>query len=64
VKVFLVNGSQGWPSKNHPGLTIHPIWSFSITLKYDAESLMVLPPLDESLLDKLLLFWSRREEAP
>ncbi|MGB8168117.1 MAG: hypothetical protein WCF18_11540 [Chthoniobacteraceae bacterium] len=64
IKGFVVNESQRCHPKARPALTLSPIWRVSITLNDEAENLMVLPPLDESLQDKLLLFRAYRRAMP
>lgn len=41
-----------------------PFWRLSITVNDEPENLMVLPPLDESLLDKLILLRAQRQVMP
>jgi energy-coupling factor transporter ATP-binding protein EcfA2 len=64
LKSFVVNESQRCHPKNRQALTLYPWWRMSITLNDEAESLMVLPPLDESLQDKLLLFRAFKRDMP
>ncbi|MEA3207674.1 MAG: hypothetical protein QOE70_731 [Chthoniobacter sp.] len=64
LKGLVVNDSQRCHPKGREGLTLFPIWRVSITLNDEAESLMVLPPLDESLQDKLMLFRAYKREMP
>ncbi len=64
LKSFVVNESQRCHPKNRPALTLLPFWRVSITLNDEAESLMVLPPLDESLQDKMMLLRAFKAEMP
>ncbi|MEA3207878.1 MAG: hypothetical protein QOE70_935 [Chthoniobacter sp.] len=64
LKGFVVNESQRCHPKNRPALTLFPFWRVSITLNDEAENLMVLPPLDESLQDKMLLFRAYKRDMP
>lgn len=41
-----------------------PFWRLSITVNDEPENLMVLPPLDESLHDKLILLKARQQAMP
>lgn len=41
--------------KGVPAFTMEPYWRCSITLNPDSENLLVLPPLEESMKDKILL---------
>jgi energy-coupling factor transporter ATP-binding protein EcfA2 len=64
LKGFVVNQSQRCHPKNRQALTLYPFWRVSITLNDEAENLMVLPPLEDSLKDKLLLFRAFKREMP
>lgn len=64
LKGLVVNESQRCHPKGRQALTLYPFWRVSITLNDEAESLMVLPPLDESLQDKMLLFRAYKKEMP
>lgn len=64
LKGLVVNSSQRCHPKGREALTLYPIWRATVTLNDEAESLMVLPPLDESLQDKLTLFRAYRKEMP
>ncbi len=41
--------------KNRPGIVLEPIWALSMSLNDEPEHLEVLPQIDESLADKILL---------
>jgi hypothetical protein len=42
-------------AKHREALTLDPIWRMTISLNEEPESLQVLPPLDESLEDKIII---------
>lgn len=54
LKGLVVNEDQRCHPKHRAALTLQPFWRLSITLNDDAESLMVLPPLD-GIADKVIL---------
>jgi len=64
LKGFVVNESHRCHPKNRPALTLLPFWRVSITLNDEAEDLIVLPPIDESLADKMILFRAYKREMP
>jgi hypothetical protein len=64
LKGFVVNESQRCHPKNRPALTLLPYWRVSITLNDEPESLMVLPPIDDSLQDKMMMFRAYKAEMP
>ncbi len=64
IKAFVVNQDQRCHPKNRPALMLKPFWRMSITLNDEPESLMVLPPLDESLQDKMLLLRAHSATMP
>jgi energy-coupling factor transporter ATP-binding protein EcfA2 len=55
VKEFTVNEVQSCHGKNKQAVMLRPFWRVSITLNDEPENLMILPPLDESVLDKFIL---------
>lgn len=55
IKNMTVNKEQSFHGKGRNALTLQPFLRLSITLNDEAESLMVLPPLDADLRDKIIL---------
>ncbi len=51
-------------AKHREPLTLTPFWRLSISVNDEPENLMVLPPIDESLGDKMILLKARRTEMP
>jgi hypothetical protein len=45
-------------------VTLSPFWRLTITVNDEPENLMVLPPIDDSLEDKLILLRARRSAMP
>ncbi len=55
IKTMLFAELQSAHAKGRAALSIAPRWALSISINDEPENLLVLPPLDESLLDKLML---------
>lgn len=64
LKGMVVNETQRAHPKNRTALTLKPFWRISITLNDEPESLMVLPPLDESLQDKMIMLRAHKVDMP
>ena len=64
LKAFVVNASQRCHPKNRPALTLYPAWRVSITLNDEPEDLMVLPPIGDSLADKMMLLRATKMPMP
>jgi len=55
IKNLLVNETQSYHAKGRNALTLSCCWRLTCSLNAEPENLMVLPPMDESLLDKITL---------
>ena len=55
IKDFTVNSVQSCHGKNRPALSLKPFWRTTITLNDEPENLLILPPIDDSLEDKIIL---------
>lgn len=55
---------QSCHRKNRQAVTLPAWWRVSITLNDDAEAMMVLPPLDEHVQDKIILLRGSRFDFP
>lgn len=64
IKAFAANESHSCHPKGLPAFTAKPFWRVSITLNDEPENLMILPPLDESLTDKIILLRARKAPMP
>ncbi len=64
LKGLVANETQRCHPKNRPALMLSPFWRVSITLNDEPEDVMVLPPVDEGLADKLMLFRAFKKEMP
>lgn len=64
IKAFSVNREQHCHGKNQQALTLTPFWRVSISLNDEAERLLVLPPVDEDIADKLMLLKVQKRDMP
>ena len=64
IKGLSVNREQHCHGKNQQALTLTPFWRVSISLNDEPERLLVLPPLDEDIADKLMLLKVTRKDMP
>ena len=51
-------------AKNRQAMTLKPFWRVSISCNDEPESLMILPPIDESLSDKVIIFQAKKKPMP
>jgi hypothetical protein len=54
LKTLLAARDQNCHAKNREALILRPIWRMSLSLNDDPERLMVLPPLDDDVRDKII----------
>jgi hypothetical protein len=64
IKNVTVNDSQRCHGKHQKGTVLYPFWRLSVSLNDEPENLMVLPPIDDSLEDKLMLLRAVRLPMP
>jgi hypothetical protein len=64
IKSFTVNEDQRCHAKGIDAVMLRPFWRVTITMNDEPENLMILPPLDESLQDKLMLFKVTQSTMP
>lgn len=64
IKAITVNEAQRLHAKYRDGIILRPFWRLSVSLNDEPEALMVLPPLDDSLEDKLILLKAYRSKMP
>jgi hypothetical protein len=55
IKDFTVNEVQSHHAKHRQAISLKPFWRVSITLNDEPENMLILPPLDDSLADKIIL---------
>lgn len=64
IKQFSVNDEQSCHRKGATPFMLRPFWRVSITVNDEPENLMVLPILDESLEDKIMLLKAELHPMP
>jgi hypothetical protein len=64
IKGVTVNETQRLHQKYRDAVTLTPFWRLSISLNDEAENLQVLPPIDDSLADKLILLRVNKHPMP
>jgi hypothetical protein len=64
IKDFTVNTVQSCHAKNRPALSLKPFWRNTITLNDEPENLLILPPIDDSLEDKIILLRAKKARLP
>jgi len=64
IKDFTVNTTQSCHGKNRPALSLKPFWRTTITLNDEPENLLILPPIDDSLEDKIILLRAKKATLP
>lgn len=55
IKTMLFCRQVQCHGKHRQAITLEPLWALSMSINDEPEHLMVLPPIDESLADKILL---------
>jgi len=64
IKAMTVNEGQRLHAKFCTPITVKPFWRLSISVNDEPEDLMVLPPIDESLADKIILLKTNAVPMP
>ena len=64
IKTVTVNVAQTCYTKQLEGISLKPFWRLSITMNDEPEDLMVLPPFDEGIEDKIILLKAFRQPMP
>lgn len=64
IKNLTVNETHRCHGKFQNAVSLNPFWRLSITLNDEPEALTVLPPLSDSLEDKLILLKARKVAMP
>ena len=54
MKTLLCAKDQSCHGKNREAITLNPLWRMSVSLNDDPERLLVLPPLDDDVRDKII----------
>jgi energy-coupling factor transporter ATP-binding protein EcfA2 len=55
IKNATVNVDQRLHGKNRDGIILQPFWRMTVSLNSESENVQILPPLEDSLSDKLIL---------
>ena len=64
LKNVVANQEQQCHAKGQTPLMLRPFWRLTITLNDETENLMVLPPIDASLIDKITLLKAHAQTMP
>lgn len=64
LKSVTVNQVQKCHQKNRTALSLEPLWRVTVTVNDEPENLMVLPPIDDSIEDKLILLRANCRPMP
>ena len=64
LKTITVNDDQPCFAKGREAINLTPFWRLSITINNEPENLLVLPPIDESIEDKLILLQATSTPMP
>lgn len=64
IKTMLFNSIQHCHPKGATGFVLTPIWAISLSVNDEPENLMVIPPIDDSLSDKIILILCERPSVP
>jgi hypothetical protein len=64
IKSITVNPAQRCHPKHQKALVLSPFWRVTVSLNDEPENMMVLPPMDDSLEDKLMLFKAEKHPMP
>jgi hypothetical protein len=64
IKAVVANEAHSCHRKYCTPLTLRPFWRLTITLNDEPEALLVLPPLDEHVADKIVLLRASRYPLP
>ena len=64
LKTITVNEHQPCYAKGKQAVSLTPFWRLSISVNDEPENLMVLPPIDDSIEDKLILLKASATQLP
>jgi hypothetical protein len=64
IKEFTVNQVQSCHPKQRQAISLEPFWRVTISVNSEPENLMILPPLEESLSDKIMLLKACKKPMP
>lgn len=64
IKSMLFSAVQSCHPKGRTALSLTPIWTITLSVNEEPENLMVLPPLDDTLADKIIILKCRKPSPP
>lgn len=64
IKAFAANREQHCHGKNEDACTLTPIWRVSVSLNDTPERILVLPPLEEDIRDKITMLKAHCRQLP
>ena len=64
IKEITANVTNSCHAKHRQAITLNPFWRLSISVNDEPENLMILPPIDESLQDKLIILKAAHHRMP
>lgn len=64
IKAFTVNEEQRCRPMYKDAFMVKPFWRVTVSLNDEPENLMVLPPLDDSIEDKMIILRVHRTKMP
>jgi hypothetical protein len=64
IKQIAANEGQVCHAKHKQALTLNPFWRITVSCNDEAENMMILPPMDPSLSDKLMLLKVAKAPMP
>ena len=64
LKEITVNDHQSCHAKGRTPVSLTPFWRLSVTVNEEPENLMVLPPINEDLRDKMILLKAQLTPMP
>lgn len=64
LKQFAANPEHRCRAMYRDAIVLKPFWRVSISLNDEPENLMILPPLDDSMLDKMIILRAYKKPMP
>ena len=64
MKTLLCARDQSCHGKHREAITLNPLWRMSVSLNDDPERLLVLPPFDDDVRDKIIALKVAKHEMP
>jgi len=64
IKDICANITHSCHPKNRQAIHLTPFWRLTISVNDEPENLMILPPIDESLADKLIILKAEKHPMP